>query len=163
MGDFYTEQLVKQKTSMKSMLVKVAMILLTVVSFLALFVIPTVGFLIPIVMIIIDMAVFKRLDLEFEYLYINGDLDIDKIMSQQSRKRVLSVNVKEMEIMAPVGYAELRPYENLKKIDCSSGMEGHKSFGMVVPYKGQTVMVLFEPNDTIINGIRMLVPRKVLI
>lgn len=163
MGDFYTEQLVKQKTSMKSMLIKAAMILLTVVSFLALFVIPAVGFLIPIVMIIIDMVVFKRLDLEFEYLYINGDLDIDKIMSQQSRKRVLSVNVKEMEIMAPIGYAELRPYENLKKIDCSSAMEGHKIFGMVVPYKGQTVMVLFEPNDTIINGIRMLAPRKVLI
>lgn len=163
MGDFYTEQLVKQKTSMKAMLIKVGLILLTILSGLAIFIIPAVGFLVPVIMIVVDMFVFKRLDLEFEYLYINGDLDIDKIMSQQSRKRVLSVNVKEMEIMAPVGYAELRPYEHLKKIDCSSAEANRKIYGMVVPHKGQTVMVLFEPNDTIINGIRMLAPRKVLI
>ncbi len=163
MSDFYTEQLVKQKTSMKSNLIKVGMIALTVVAFLAMLFIPVVGFLIPIVMLVIDWFVFKRLDLEFEYLYINGDLDIDKIMSQQSRKRVLSVNVKEMDIMAPVGYAELRPYENLKKIDCSSAMENHKIYGLVVPHKGQKVMVLFEPNETIVNGIRMLAPRKVFI
>ncbi len=162
MNDFYTEQLVKQKPTGKTMAIKAALIALCVLAVLAMFVIPF-GYFITVIVIFIVVTVFKRLDLEFEYLYINGDLDIDKIMGQQNRKRVFSTNVKEIEIMAPISYAELKPYERLKKLDFSSGLENQKVYGLVANHKGETVLVLFEPNETIIKGMRYLAPRKVLI
>ena len=65
--------------------------------------------------------------------------------------------------MAPISYAELKPYERLKKLDFSSGMDNQKVFGLVANYKGENVLVLFEPNETIIKGMKYLAPRKVLI
>ena len=162
MSDFYTEYLVKQKPSGKTYAIKAALIAVTVCTFLLMFSIPF-GFFIPMIMIFVDVFMFRRLDLEFEYLYVNGDLDIDKIMAKQSRKRVFSTNVKDIEIMARVGYAELKPYERLKTIDCSSAMPNHKIYGLVANYKGQNVMILFEPNEIIVKGMRMLAPRKVLV
>lgn len=162
MSDYYTEHLVKQKPTVKTYAMKAALIVVTILSFFLMLFIPF-GFLIPVIMFFVDVFMLRRLDLEFEYLYVNGDLDIDKIMAKQSRKRVFSTNVKDIEIMAPVGYAELKPYENLKTIDCSSAMPNHKVYGLVANYKGQNVKILFEPNETILQGMRMLAPRKVLL
>ena len=162
MNDFYTEHLIKQKPTAKTMAIKAALIALCVVSALAMFVIPF-GYFITVIVIFVVVTIFKRFDLEFEYLYINGDLDIDKIMGKEKRKRVFSTNVKEIEIMAPISYAELKPYERLKKLDFSSGMDNQKVFGLVANHKGENVLVLFEPNETIIKGMKYLAPRKVLI
>lgn len=45
--------------------------------------------IIPVIMVVVDIVLFKRFDLEFEYLYVNGDLDIDKIMAKQKEKECL--------------------------------------------------------------------------
>ena len=106
MSDFYTEQLVKRKASMGTMVAKAALIALTVVSLLSFFLFP-LGILFFGIMIVADIFLFRQLDLEFEYLYVNGDLDIDKIMAKQKRKRVFQTNVSELEVIAPTGSAEL--------------------------------------------------------
>ena len=98
MSDFYTEQLVKRKASMGTMVAKAALIALTVVSLLSFFLFP-LGILFFGIMIVADIFLFRQLDLEFEYLYVNGDLDIDKIMAKQKRKRVFQTNVSELEVM----------------------------------------------------------------
>jgi len=162
MNEFYTEHLIKQKPTAKTMAMKALYIVLCVLAVLAMFVIPF-GYIITVIVIFVVATFFKRLNLEFEYLFINGDLDIDKIMGQERRKRVFSTNVKEIEIMAPISYAELKPYENLKKLDCSSATDNKNVFGLVASYKGEKLFVIFEPNETIINGMKYLAPRKVLI
>lgn len=78
MDDFYTEQLIKKATDSKDTLKKVGLIALTVVSVLLVFVIP-VGIILPVVMIVIDVLMFRNLNVEYEYVFVNGDLDIDKI------------------------------------------------------------------------------------
>ena len=67
-----------------------------------------IGLVIPLVLIAAIalgvLAYFKMpgLDLEFEYLYVNGELDIDKIMSKVKRKRVGSFDISKAEMVAPV-------------------------------------------------------------
>ena len=80
MDDFYTEQLIKKQADSKDTLKKVGLIALTVVSVLLVFVIP-VGIILPVVMIVIDVLMFRNLNVEYEYVFVNGDLDIDKIMN----------------------------------------------------------------------------------
>ena len=79
MNDFYTEQLVKKKTTGTSIVVKCVMIAVTVASFFVTLFIPF-GIILPVILILADVFVFRSQNLEFEYLYVNGDLDIDKIM-----------------------------------------------------------------------------------
>lgn len=45
----------------------------------------------------------QSLDLEYEYIFTNGDLDIDKIIAKRSRKRLISVKVNDA---TAVGVAE---------------------------------------------------------
>ena len=74
MDDFYTEQLIKKQADSKDTLKKVGLIALTVVSVLLVFVIP-VGIILPVVMIVIDVLMFRNLNVEYEYVFVNGDLE----------------------------------------------------------------------------------------
>ena len=98
MDDFYTEQLIKKQADSKDTLKKVGLIALTVVSVLLVFVIP-VGIILPVVMIVIDVLMFRNLNVEYEYVFVNGDLDIDKIMNKARRKRMFSVDADQMELL----------------------------------------------------------------
>ncbi len=162
MSDYYTEQLVKQKTKASSVLAKIVLIVVTALSFFLVLLFP-MAMIVPVIMIAVDMFLFKRFDLEFEYLYVNGDLDIDKIMAKQKRKRVFETNVRDIEVLAPTGSIELQQYQRTKTYDFSSGAGEVKTYEMVTNSQGQTVKIIFEPNKTILEGMKMLAPRKVFI
>lgn len=162
MGDSYTEQLVRQNASSATMLKKVGLIIAIVICvFIAMF--------IPVLVILPAFGIMGLIYLwrrwssvEYEYLYFNGELDIDRIMGMEARKRVVSVSAKEMEVLAPTGSIELQPYQNLKVFDCSS-KTGNKTYEIVTKLKDQNVRVIFEPNDTILQGMRFYAPRKVFL
>ena len=161
MNDFYTEQLSKKQTSTKDLVTKAVLAAFAIVSVLTVFIFP-VGLLIPIVVIALVWFLMTRLDVEYEYLYINGDLDIDKIMHKSKRKRLFSANVKEVEILAPADSPQLNQYQRARVLDLSSCSKDGRKYALVVASNGQLTKLIFEPNDTIIEGISMLAPRKVV-
>ena len=161
MSDFYTEQLVKKRPDMKYLAIKVGLILITVIAFLIVLVFP-IGIILPILAIVLDVIMFRRLNVEYEYLYVNGDLDVDKIMSRAKRKRMFSMNVSEMELLAPAAAPELRQYQNARTLDFSSGTGQAKLYTLVVADHGELKKVIFEPNETIVEGLFVLAPRKVI-
>ncbi len=161
MNDFYTEQLVKKQTTAKDVAVKAFLVSLAIVSVLAVFLFP-LAILVPIVVIFVVVALMRRMNVEYEYLYVNGDLDIDKIINRSKRKRVFSTPISNMELLAPEGSPELAQYRNGIVADYSSGVPGEKRYVLVVVEKGQVTKMIFEPNDTIIEGIFLLAPRKVI-
>ena len=108
-----------------------------------------------------EMCIRDR-NVEYEYLFVNGDLDVDKIMSRAKRKRMFSMNVSEMELLAPSDAPELRQYQNAKTLDFSSGTGQAKLYTLVVADHGELKKVVFEPNETIIEGFFVLAPRKVI-
>ncbi len=161
MGDFYTEQLIKKQTSMKDMVVKAILVSVAIVSVLIVFIFP-LGLLVPIIVIALVWFAMTRMDVEYEYLYVNGDLDIDKIMHKSKRKRVFSANAKEMEILAPIDAPQLSQYHNAKIMDLSSRAADTRKYAMIVARGGGLEKLIFEPNDTIIEGLFMMAPRKVI-
>ena len=161
MSDYYTEQLVKKKTSGKDIMIKSLLVAVTVMSFL---IVPLMPFLliVPVLLIVLDYFMFRRLDLEYEYLYVNGDLDIDKIMNRAKRKRMFSMNVSEMELLAPLDAPELRLYQQAKAVDFTSGTGQAREYALILSDHGELKKVIFEPNETIIEGFYILAPRKVI-
>ena len=162
MGESYTEQLVKQKTSGQTMLKKAGLIV-------ALMILEVIAMIIPVLIVLPALGImgvwylWKRWSsVEFEYIYYNGEIDIDRIMGREARKRVFSASAKEMEVLAPTGSDQLRPFQNLKVYDCSSNT-GNKTYELVAKVKDQNVRVIFEPNDEILQGMRYYAPRKVIL
>ena len=160
MSDFYTEQLIKKQTTGKDRMIKILLILLTVVSVLIIFIFPF-GIILPVALIALDVFMFQRMDVEYEYLFVNGSLDIDKIMAKSRRKNMFSMEMTDLEMMAPSGSPELRPYQGLKGTDYSSGMPGADTYELIVVNNGEKKKIIFEPNKTVCEGLKMLAPRKV--
>ena len=94
MSDLYIELLVKKKRAPKDTFLKGLMITATVLFVLTGIVINFL-FLIPgLVMVVLDYFFVPTFDLEFEYLYVNGELDIDKIMSKLVKNLEDKLNAK---------------------------------------------------------------------
>lgn len=161
MNDFYTEQLLKRKTPVMGMVLVGVCAALTILSCLLIVMLP-LGILAPVAFGFITYLVYQRVNLEFEYLYVNGDLDIDKIMARTKRKKAFSCNIRDVEIVAPAGSPELRPFANVKAKDYSSNLPDHKVYELILIEGGEKTRVLFEPNDTILEGMRVLAPRKII-
>lgn len=166
MSDLYTEVIVKKERTAKDIAIKILLILGTVLSLFA-FITGIFGILSLVLLAAFvagDFFLFPSLDLEYEYLYVNGELDIDKIMSKQKRKRVFSGDVSNLEIMAPSNSHELdycRNRQDIKKLDFSSGKKDQKTYTMVLKTEKGLQMVIFEPNEVIVKDMKRIAPREV--
>ena len=124
MDDLFTEVVVKKNRTMAESVLKTLPVYLTILILaLGIFIQP---FLLALLLIPLLMKVFlsPRLDVEYEYSYVSGELDIAKIFSRQSRKQIASYNMKEMELLAPLSSSHMdgfRGNPNIKKADYSSG------------------------------------------
>lgn len=168
MSDLYTEVIVKKERTTKDTLLKVLLIAGTVLSAAA-FLLGIIGWLalIPLAAFLAgDFFLLPSLDLEFEYLYVNGELDIDKIMSKQKRKRVFSGDIANLVLMAPSGSHELDSYRSrndIKKQDYSSGRSDAKTYTMILKKEAVTQMIIFEPNEVMIRDMKRVAPREVVL
>ena len=161
MGDFYVELLVKKKPGFKDNLKKILLIVLVILS-LATVLKYVFGVLLVIAAIAFAVFMFGRLDVEYEYLYFNGDLDIDVIYRKMKRKRVFSVNVSDIEMLAPADSIEVKHYDRLKTSDYSSGTGNANKYVMIVSRNGQKERIIFEPNEKIVEDFFYKAPRKVI-
>ncbi len=164
MNELYKEILVKRKAQPLDMVKKAGMILLTVIAFV-------IGFLfIPLMMIgtvllgLLAWYVITGLNLEYEYLYVNGDIDVDRIKNRERRKRVGSYELVNMEILAPSNSHELDSYLNNKSakiIDYTSGDESVQSYTAVYTNEANMQIVRLELTKEVVDDIRRRAPRKV--
>ncbi len=159
LNDVYEEQLVARPTSLGTVFLKGLVYFLAVVLFLC-------GFLFKPLFILGLAAIFgayyltRRFDVEFEYIYVNGELDVDKILGKASRKRVVTVNVDKMESIAPYRERPDNPRSNAAVYDCTSG-DGKNVYEMVVRNDDGLVRLLFQPKQEILDAIVRIAPRKV--
>lgn len=164
MSDLYTEVIVKRKTPPGERALKVLLILATVLAVLSFFSLGIIGLVILVAVGVADYFLLPAFDVEYEYLYVNGELDVDKIMSRQKRKRVYSGDVRDLEIMAPSNSHALDYYRNnkeLKRYDFSSLMPDHKTYTMILKGDKGLECVIFEPNDIILSDMKRTSPREV--
>lgn len=164
MSDMYRELLVKREPQTSDKLFKVGLIVLTILAAAAVLFTPW-AIIALIAVCIFDYFKFPSFKLEFEYLYVNGELDVDKVLSQKSRKHAASYNIVEnMELLAPWDSHEMDYYRKGhqgKIVDFSSGKAGEKVYAMVYNGEKGTELVLLEPDEAILRDIQRLAPRKV--
>ncbi len=162
MSETYVECLVKAKSKPGMVLLKFLLIGLTAVFVLLML----LGIILAIIPGAITgvLAYFMTLysDLEYEYLYLDKELVIDKVLAKSRRKRVGTYQVDRMEIMAPFHSHRLDNYRNrqVKVKDYSIGEELKPDLRYAVYYEGGEKLIL-SPSEEIVKAIRNVAPRKV--
>ena len=94
MKEYMTEQLVKKRTTMKDNAIKVGLIALTALSFLLFMTGNIIFTILFFALVFVDYYVLRRMDVEYEYTYFDGGLDIAKVMNKQFRKEIFSTDLK---------------------------------------------------------------------
>ena len=100
MSDLYTEVLVKKQQTGKDKVIKGVLIFFTVLFAAAGIMMNPLILLLALVLGIVDYIFIPKLSVEFEYLYVNGELDIDRIYSQSRRKRAARKRKDQSEASA---------------------------------------------------------------
>lgn len=161
MSETYVECLVKAKQSPMAKFGKVVLIVLTVVFGMAMLVFP------PLMLAALATGIgayFVNLfsDLEYEYLYLDKEIVVDKVMAKTKRKRVATYSVDRMEIFAPINSYHLDNYKNrnVKVKDLSIGEELKPDLRYAMYYEGGEKIIL-SPSAEMVKALKNVAPRKV--
>jgi hypothetical protein len=107
----------------------------------------------------------RRLDLEFEYIVTNGEMDVDKIIGRRSRKRMFTVDCRIFDILAPLKPEYSSEYESqtiTNVIDVSSGPNAPDCWFAIFNAKdGARTLLVFEPNEKMLEAFRRYIRGKV--
>lgn len=164
MSEVYVEHLVKREKASGLKFLKILLIMLTVVFGLMGLMMMFYGLPLLIAVGTGVGAYFAGLyaDVEFEYLYLDKEFSVDKILGKTKRKKAETFEVERMEILAPIHSYHLDSYKNrnAKETDYSIGVEEKPDLRYVMYYEGNRRIVL-SPNEEFVKAMRNASPRKV--
>ncbi len=168
MNDTYCEKIVKRKTSGGSLVLRfLAVLCTTIVMLFGTLVMGLFGIIGGILLIWLDTIIFRNTDVEYEYIYISGELVIDAIYGKKKRKRCRKLDMRKLEILAPVDSDKVKDCQGsriLKYADYSSGMEDTKKYAFIIQEgEGDIYKFVFEPSEEMINSIKFVAPSKVYV
>ena len=164
MNDTYVECMVPHRKSPLAGFFKVAMYALAGIMF-ALGVLGYLMAFIPaIIFALLAYFVSPRFDIEYEYLYIDKTISIDKVMAKQKRKHIMDIDLNKMEVMAVYNSHELDSYKagNTPYKEYASGEENAKVYAIVISDTEGRRMIGIEPNAAMLSAIKTVFPRKVI-
>lgn len=156
MNDAFYEQLVARKSRPTDLLIRVATIVL--IAAVLVFTMPLLGFFgILITVVLAFLAyyfVFPKLNVEYEYTLLNHDMQVDAIYSKAKRKKIMSFDIQQAEIIAPKGSPRLNSSHPDKTIDFSSGDANAKAYAIMISLEQKNTCILIEPDETMLRHIK---------
>ena len=162
--DIFVEQIIKRKFGLADYAVVVASLLGSVV--LVLLAVLFVPYLSAFVLIGVCVGAYYAItsrSVEYEYSITNGDITVDKIIFRRKRKRILSVDAHEVDAMGKYNPEQHRGKTYAGRYICSVNGSGEGSwyFSAHHPKKGY-VLIVFDPEEKVLNAIRPFLPRQVM-
>ncbi len=119
------------------------------------------GAFFALTLMLIGIAIFlayrriKNLNVEYEYCYTDGILDIDIIKNKAKRKQIFSGMVEEFDTVCPHDDKQhLAMYLSLPEVDCTSGKNKDNTYVFVASFKGKKKRYKFEPCEEIVKAMR---------
>ena len=162
MSETYVECLVSKGVSTGAKFLRILLTMLTA----AFAILGILGFVIALVTAlvlgILTWFVYMHTDTEYEYLYLDREIKVDKILNKSKRKKQGIFEIERMEIFAPVNSYHLDNYKNrqVKVLDFSSGKERQPEARYALYYEGGTKLIL-EPTAEFVKAVQSVAPRKV--
>lgn len=157
--DIFTEQMVKKTKTATDSVIKGLMIFLTVILTAVILLISlmlgsailSIGVLLIAGIIYGCYYLIKQRNIEYEYILTNGEIDVDKIINQSKRKRLLTVKVSDFENFGALSGA---PEAEQKAVFFTVGGECEQYYADFKHSKYGNVRWIFSPDEKMLNAIK---------
>lgn len=161
MNEAYVECLVSQKTPAVKRFLFYLMVMLAVV-FLVLGMFTLIALGLAVVFGVLAFVFYQQTDIEYEYLYLDKEISIDKVIHKNKRKKMGSYGIDRMIAFAPVHSYHLDDYKNTRFAvkDYSIGVEEQPDKRYAFLFEGQEKLLL-SPTAEFVDAVRSVAPRKV--
>lgn len=167
MEELYSETYIKEaKLTSAKMAQRILLIIVAVVAILfGLLSALTLGtILVLLVMAIVaGIAIFfvPTLKLSYEYIFVDGQIDFDRILKGERRKTMKRIDMAKVEVIAPENAHSLDAHQKINAMDYSSGMKEDRHY--MVVYLGEKGLekIRFTPDEKMLHMMKMKSPSKV--
>ena len=162
MDNFY-EQLEKTEETGNYKTIKIVMYVFGVIALLCL----STALIIPcIISILIAAGAFfmkRKAYVEYEYVFTNGVIDIDAIYEQKKRKRLVSFDAKDMEILAEANSNYVKDFSNKpdKELSCFPAKTSKIVYVAMITGGVERLQFIFTPDKRFLDLCYKYNPRAV--
>lgn len=164
--DTYSEQLVSRPSSgadkAKKILISLGAILIASL-LMYLSIIFSVYSLILLVFGVLGGGVYltSNMDVEYEYIVTNSEIDIDKIIGKRKRKRMITIDLTKTE-----DFAAYPPADDISAdatVHATTGFEKNAAYLTAQHSTYGKVMLIFNPNEKTREAIMQEIPNQLRI
>ena len=166
MNDYKITQQVKRKSKRFAKPLSVTMVILAVVLVILAIMFDT-GLMMPAFLFAALYYVFSiNADTEYEYTMENGVMTIDVIRGKRRRKTVHTLDIKDVEVIAPNWHEAVEKYrkdggtEKLKKFDYTSYDDNIPYYTMIAYEDKEKIKLLLDLNISMLEAIKRVYPHK---
>lgn len=161
--DIIAEQIVKSGANENKSLYKLIIIIFAVVisAFALIFLMP-VGILLTIGIVGLSYYLIKGMDIEYEYSIVNGEIDVDKIISKKKRVHLLTVKVSSFESFGKVSDAKDIESGTTSFI-VSDGIYENEYYADFKHDEYGKSRVIFSPNEKLLESIKPYLSRRIVL
>lgn len=166
----YAEHLVKRKNTVSGTVARFTLIAVMIISVLGMIVffgnrapaLTMISFVVFAVDLFLMIYMFPRFSVEWEYVFVDGQLDFDQILGGNARRNKDRIDFDKTEMVAPTGSYHLDNFKNvqMKTLDYSS-LSGNNTYTVICHKNDEMVRILFEPDENMVNTMKQKSPRKV--
>jgi len=96
----------------------------------------------------------SNLEVEFDYIHANDELDIDKVIMGKRRKHILTVHLNQVLLFAPKLSSALDEYQMLPVMDFSSMSGSRDCYVMVCIANNLQRRLILEPDEKMLNSLK---------
>ena len=164
--DTYSEQLVTRASTgadkAKKILISIGAILIaTLLMWLA--IVFGAYTLILLVFGVLGLGVYlvSNMDVEYEYIITNDEMDIDKIIGRRKRKRLITIDLRSAEDFGPYPASDDVKVE--ATVHATTGYENDAYYMLAQHGVYGKVMLIFNPNEKTREAIMQEVPNQLRI
>ena len=105
-------------------------------------------------------------NVEYEYVVVNNELDIDKVMSKKGRKHLASVDIKNATLMARIDDDEnnsiyKNPPEGVKILNYSAMSNSGFTYFIDCSVEEERQIILWQPTSKMVDALWKFNPRAV--
>lgn len=161
-NQLYAEAGVKRKDNAKTMALRVLLVLGVLLGIILMLIGGVIG-VIGIALVIAIVFLYPRLNVEYEYIFVDGQIDFDRITGKAKRKTIFKVDMEQVEIVAPESSHALDgyTYTQLDRKDFTSGDKSVKPYVIIANVEDKKCRIAFEPSEKMISMMKQKSPRKI--
>lgn len=160
----YCEQLVRVKQAKwQTALLRILQVM--TVAYFATGLLNNVLFLFGFLLLLLTWFWKRKITLEYDYQYLDGVLQVDKIINLKKRKTCGQYDMDKLCLMAPEGDEGLDAYLNqsgVKTVDYSSRDEASQKRYVAVYRAKETLCLILEPSEQMVQTMWRAAPGKVV-